>query len=222
MNIAILAAVVAGINARRYDSSRRKAAASANRRRILAAARALFLERGYEATTIAAIAEAAAVAPDTVYAAVGRKPVLFRLLCETAISGTDEAVPALEREYVQRVRAASSGREKLDLYARSVALVLQRLAPLFIVLREAAPAHPELGALWREISERRAANMRMFAADVASTGGLRPGIEIDEVADVVWAMNSPELYSLLVGERGWQPDRFAGWLAETWITLFAA
>jgi hypothetical protein len=50
---------------------------------------------------------------------------------------------------------------------------------------------------------------------------LRPGLEINEVADVVWAMNSPELYSLLVTERGWQPDRFADWLAETWATLFA-
>ena len=94
-------------NPRSYDSSRRKAAAAATRHRILGEARRLFIERGYEATTIAAIAAAAGVAPDTVYATVGRKPVLFRLLVEAAISGTSEAVPALEREYVRRVRAST-------------------------------------------------------------------------------------------------------------------
>jgi AcrR family transcriptional regulator len=187
---------------------------------MLHAARELFLERGYRGTTVAAIAEAAGVAADTVYASLGRKPVLFRLLVESAISGTDEAVPALEREYVRRVRAAASGREKLDLYARAVTVVLTRLAPLFLVLREAAPAHPELGALWQEISERRGRNMRLFAAEVATAGGLRAGLAVDDVADVVWSMNSPEFYSLVVHERGWPPAKFADWLSETWTKIF--
>ena len=207
-------------NPRSYDSSGRKAAAAANRHRILAEARRLFIEGGYEATTIAAIAAAAGVASDTVYATVGRKPVLFRLLIESAISGTDEAVPALERDYVRRVRASTVAREKLDLYAHAVTAVQERLAPLFLVLREAAPAHPELAQLWHEIGERRAQNMRMFAAEVAATGTLRPGVDVEEVADAVWAMNSAELYSLFVLERGWPPLRFAAWLSAAWRQLF--
>jgi AcrR family transcriptional regulator len=42
---------------------------------VLDAARRLFLERGYVATTIDAIAERAAVSPETVYSAFGNKPV---------------------------------------------------------------------------------------------------------------------------------------------------
>jgi len=207
-------------NPRSYDSSRRKAAAAATRHRILGEARRLFIEGGYEATTVAAIAAAAGVAPDTVYATVGRKPVLFRLLIESAISGTDEPVPALERDYVRRVRASTVAQEKLDLYAHAVTAVQERLAPLFLVLREAAPAHPELAHLWYEIGERRAQNMLMFAAEVAATGTLRAGVDAEEVADAVWAMNSPELYSLFVLERGWPPSRFATWLSAAWQRLF--
>jgi AcrR family transcriptional regulator len=212
--------VTARGNTRDYDSSRRKAAAAAARHRILEVARHLFLQHGYKATTIAAIAEGSGVAADTVYASVGRKPVLFRLLVESAISGTGEAVPALERDYVQRVRAASTARDKLDLYARAVAIVMSRLSPLFLVLREAAPANPELATLWHEISERRARNMRMFAAELVAAGGVRPEVDPDDIADVVWAMNAPETYSLFVTERGWPPEKFAAWLSESWVRLF--
>lgn len=206
-----------GVNTRNYDSSRRKAAATETRKRILASARALFIERGYEATTIAAIAEDAGVAVDTVYATVGRKPLLVRLLMETAISGTDEAVPPLERDYVQRVKAATTASERLRIYASAVVSIMVRLAPLFRVLREAAPAEPEVASLVQEISERRRRNMDLFVADVASAGALR--LSASEAADVIWAMNSPDLYLLLVGERGWRPEQFATWLADSWVRL---
>jgi hypothetical protein len=45
---------------------------------------------------------------------------------------------------------------------------------------------------------------------------------VDEVADVVWSLNSAEYYALLVRERGWPPDRFARWLGDTWCRLFLA
>lgn len=208
------------VNTRNYDSSRRKAAAVQTRQRILSAARGLFLDRGYEATTIAAIAEAAGVAIDTVYATVGRKPLLVRLLMETAISGTDEAVPPLEREYVQRVKAASSGGERLRIYASAAGSIMGRLAPLFRVLREAAPAEPEIASLVHEISERRRQNMDLFVADVAAASELR--LSASEAADIIWAMNSPEFYLLLVGDRDWPPERFASWLGDTWVRLLLA
>ena len=71
---------------RAYNSSGRKAAAEATRHAILAAARSLFLKHGYAGATMPMIAAAAGIALDTVYAAVGKKPALFRLLVETAIS----------------------------------------------------------------------------------------------------------------------------------------
>lgn len=204
---------------RRYDASRRRRAAADTRLVILAAARHLFLTRGYAATTMPAIAEDADVALDTVYAAIGPKPVLFRELIELAISGQDHPVPAEERDYVKAIRAEPDPRRKLALYAHAVRMIQSRLGPLFQVLREAARGEPELAALWSEISQRRAANMHLFTADLAISGGLRDGVTVDEAADIVWATNAPEFYLLLVEERGWDPDRFERWLADAWSRL---
>lgn len=204
---------------RRYDASRRRQAAAETRRAIIAAARDLFLTRGYVATTMPAIAAAAGVALDTVYAAVGPKPVLFRHLIELAISGDDWPVPAEERDYVRAIQAEPDPRRKLARYAQAVRAIQPRLAPLFRVLREAARSEPELAALWTEIAQRRARNMRLFVADVAAAGGLRTGVTVDEAADFVWATNAPEFYLLLVEERGWDPARFERWLTELWSRM---
>lgn len=205
-----------------YRSALREEKARLTRQRILEVARRSFVAHGYAATTVAQIAIEAGVALDTVYATVGPKPVLFRLLLETSLSGTDEAVPAAQREYVQRIRGASTARGKLELYAEAVRVIGERLAPLHLVLRDAAALAPELARIHNEIAARRARNMRLLARDLAGTGELRPGLSVDEVADVVWTMNSPELYALLVGERRWSADRFQHWLVDTWCRLFLA
>jgi AcrR family transcriptional regulator len=207
---------------RRYHAPARAARAAATRHAVLAAARDLFTEVGYAGTTVAAVAARAGVAVDTVYAAVGRKPVLLRELVETAISGTDRAVPAQERDYVRRLRAAPTAREKLAVYAAAVAVIQERLAPIFRALRTAAVSEPDCAALWTEIGERRAANMRRLAADLRATGELRADLDDAEVADVIWSMNAAEYWALLVVERGWSPQRFATWLADAWIRLLLA
>jgi AcrR family transcriptional regulator len=205
------------VKSRAYDASRRLAASQDRRARILAAARAEFLERGYPRTTMTAIAARAGVAADTVYELVGRKPALFRLLVETAISGADQPVDAQQREYVRQIRAEPTPRGKLARYAGAVREIHARLAPLLSVLQAAAGADDDLRQLWQEVSERRAANMRLFAADVAAVATLRTSI--DEAADVVWATAAPELYLLLVGQRGWAPRRYERWLADAWERL---
>ncbi len=207
---------------RTYRSPLREEHARRTRRAILAAARKLLVERGYGQMTMKAVAREAGVALDTVYDSVGRKPVLVRLLVETAISGEDEPVPAVQRDYVRRIQAARTAREKLEIYAAAVGKIQPRLAPLVVALRDAASAHPELDALWQEISERRAVNMRLLADDLIATGEIRPELDRDAVADVVWSMNSPEFYTLLVDQRGWSPDRFAAWLSESWQRLLLA
>jgi AcrR family transcriptional regulator len=204
---------------RRYQARRRAEQAAATRRRILGAARDLLVERGYVAATVAEIAERAQVSVDTIYATVGRKPALLRELVETAISGTDHAVPALERDYVAAVRAAPSAREALVIYAAAITSIHERLAPIFLALRDAALTDPDCAALWAEITQRRARNMRSMAADLRATGDLRDDLTDDDVADVVWSMNAVEYWVLLVRERGWTPDRFRRWLADAWIRL---
>jgi AcrR family transcriptional regulator len=222
MNCACVALVAEDVKAparRRYASSLRTEQAAATRRAVLAAARELFTEQGYAATSITAIAGRAGVAVDTVYAAAGRKPALMRELVETALSGTDEAVPAEQRDYVVRIRAAATAREKLAIYASAVAAIGIRMGPVHRALAEAALTDPDCAALRAEINARRAANMRLFAAELRATGELRPDLTDDEVADIVWSMNAAEYRALLVGERGWTDERFGAWLTDAWTRL---
>src|SRR5581483_185905 len=204
---------------RAYDSSSRKEGGRLTRNAILDAARRLFLEKGYAAATMPAIAHAAGVALDTVYATAGKKPALFRLLIETAISGEGTTLPVEERDYVRAIRAETNAAEKLRIYAKALRSIQQRLAPLFRVLQGAAPLDPELAALWKGISERRAKNMRLFAADLDATGRVRPHLSVAKVADIVWSMNSSEFYLLMVEDRGWSPKEFEYWLLDAWIRL---
>ncbi|GHE36977.1 DNA-binding protein [Streptosporangium violaceochromogenes] len=207
------------VKPRSYRSPLRAEQALRTRRAILEAARAVFVERGYAAATIPEVARASGVAVDTVYAAVGRKPVLFRLLIETALSGEDHPVEAGQRDYVHRIRQAATAGEKIAVYAAAIRPIQERIAPLFVALRDASGQDAELAELWQEVAERRAANMRLFAQDLAATGELRADLTLDEVADVVWSTNAPEYYLLLVHDRGWTPERFEQWLADAWRRL---
>jgi len=204
---------------RRYDATGRRQAAARTRAAILDAARELFTERGYAATSMTAIADRAGVALDTVYAAAGRKPDLARLLIETAISGTDQAIPAEQRDYVRAIQAAPDAGAKIAIYAAAITAIAPRLALVLAIIRQ-APDEPELAQLWHQIAERRAANMRLFVADLASARPLR--LDADEAADIVWATNATELYELLVGQRGWTPRRYQRFLTDTWHRLLLA
>lgn len=204
---------------RGYDTASRRARSAQTRQRILDTARALLIERGYRATTIAVVAEQAEVNVDTIYALVGRKPVLLRELIEQAISGTDRAVAPLGRDYVQAMGATDDPVEKLAIYAGAVRQIQARMAPLHLALRDASSTEPDAQLVWREISDRRAANMRLLVTDLASTGRLRTDMSIDEAADTVWATNSAELYVMFTVERGWSPVRYERWLADTWCRL---
>ena len=207
---------------RRYEAPVRAERAAATRSAVLAAARELFVARGYAGTGVGDIAALAGVSVDTVYSSVGRKPVVLRALVESALSGTDHAVPAAERDYVIRVRAAPTAREKIGLYADAITSIHGRLAPVFLALRDAAAGDPDCAALWRGIAERRARNMLDFAADLRATGDLRDDLTDRQVADVVWSTNAVEYWVLLVHERGWTPEEFREWIADSWTRLLLA
>ena len=204
---------------RTYDSSGRKAAAEATRHAILEAARRVFLKHGYAGATMPAIAQEAGIALDTVYAVAGKKPALMRLLVETAISGQDQAVPAEQRDYVRAIRAEPDAAAKLKIYATALAAIQSRLAFIFTVLQAAATQEPDLQALWQEISRRRAANMRLLAEDLAATGQTRRDLSLSQIADIIWSMNAPEYFLLLVGQRGWTAEAFGRWLGDAWARL---
>ena len=214
-----MASVEEKVKGRGYDATGRRARSAETRQRIIRAAGDLMVAHGYRATTITSVAAHAGVNVDTVYQLVGRKPVLLRELIEQAISGTDHAVAAEERDYVQAIRAEPDPAAKLAIYARAVRRIQERMAPLVKALRDASSTEPEAEQVWDDISRRRAANMRRFVVDIRDAGGLRPDLSVDDAADLVWTLNSSEVYLLLTVDRGWSPQRFEGWLADTWSRL---
>jgi AcrR family transcriptional regulator len=204
---------------RSYDATTREARSAQTRQRIIDTARQLIIERGYRATTLAAIADQAGVHVDTVYSLVGRKPVLLTEIIEQALSGSDHVVAAEARDHVRAIRAESDAARMLDIYAHALRETHGRLAPVFVALRDVSATDPDARAVWQAISARRAANMTAFVRQLRAVGGLRTDLSIAEAADTVWVTNSPEVYVLLTGERGWTPDRYEQWLADSWRRL---
>ena len=204
------------VKKRSYDTASRQARSAETRQRIVDAARHLIVEQGYRATTIAAVAAAADVSVDTIYTLIGRKPVLVAELVEQAISGTDHAVVALEREQIVAVRAEPDPARKLERYAGVITDVHGRLAPLFVALRDASATESEAREVWQTINERRATNMIAFAGELRDAGGLRDDLSVRDAADIIWTTASPEIYLLFTVDRQWSAQRFERWLADTW------
>lgn len=136
---------------------------------------------------------------------------------QDAISGASQAVPAEDRDYVRQIRATPDAEAKIEIYAAAMRAIASRLAPVLGIIQQAAPAEPELDAMWHQIADRRAANMRRFAADLAAVAVLR--VDPDEAADIIWATNAPELYQLLTVQRGWSGERYEHFLADAWRRL---
>ena len=211
------------VNSRRpYSSPLRAGQAAATRHRVLDAAWELFTTRGYVPTTVGRVATLAGVSVDTLYTTVGRKPDLLRAVVESAISGTDDTVPAEQRDYVKHMRAASGATDKITIYADAVAAMSPRTAPVFAALRDASHTDTDCAALFTEIMNRRGANMLKLAADLRSTGELRRELSDQYVADVVWATAGFEHYVQLVAGREWTPQAFGEYLQELWGRLFLA
>ena len=128
----------------------------------------------------------------------------------------------MERDYARQVMAETDSGRLFDIYAHAMRETQERLAPLFDVLSEGALTDPDLKALSDELSTRRAGHMRLLATHLAAIGGLRQGVSVERAADVIWLLNSSEVFLLLVQDRRWDPELFERWLAETWKLLLMA
>ena len=199
---------------RRYDSSRRQEQARENRLAVLDAARRMFLERGYAATTVATIAAEAGVSVETVYKAFGNKPGLVKAVVDVAIVGDDEPVPMVQRERVRRIEAEPDSRRKLAMYGEHLAESAPRRVPVELLVRAAAATDLGAAGVWDQLEAERLAGMTLFAHHLDAGGHLRPGVSPDEARDVLWTYNSAELYDLLVLRRGWSAPRYGRWVAD--------
>ena len=207
-----------GVKARRqYSSPLRQKQATETRLRILDAAQKLFGDHGYAATTVEAIAGAAGVATDTVYATFANKPGVLHALLDVRVGGDDLPVALLDRPGPQAVRAEPTQRRQLAGFAADVAAILERARPVDDIMRGAAAADPEIAALRVKMQRVRFENMRKLAGWLAEKGGFRGGIDSEVAAGIIWTVASPEVHGLLRRERGWSYERYVEWLADTLI-----
>ncbi|MGZ4764514.1 MAG: TetR/AcrR family transcriptional regulator [Ilumatobacteraceae bacterium] len=202
---------------RNYDATGRRQQARRTRQTVLEAARRLFLDAGYAATTIAAVAEAAGVSVETIYKAFDNKPGLVKALFDVAVVGDDEPVPMMQREFVRRNMAEPDPRKKLADYGEHVGEISPRTCPILLVVRDAAAADSGAAGVWAKLQSERLTGMTMFAQHLAAGGHLRGDISIEEARDVLWTHNSVELWDLLVNQRGWATERFGRWVGQQLI-----
>ncbi|HXV94988.1 MAG TPA: helix-turn-helix domain-containing protein [Gaiellaceae bacterium] len=199
---------------RRYESPRRRQQAAATRRDILQAARRLFEERGYAATSMAAIAAEAGVSLKTAYLAFETKSGLLRALWNMLLRGDEGAAPVGERPWFRAVLDEPDPARRLRLNVRNATRVRARAGRLLDVIRDAAPHDREIEALWRRIQDEFYGNQQTVVESLSRDRALRPGLGAGRAADVLWTLNHPDVYRLLVGERGWTPARYERWLAD--------
>ena len=203
---------------RAYRSPLRAAQARETRRRVIDSARALFVEKGYAATTIAAVARQAGVSADTVYSGFGTKIALLRDVLAAVVGGDDEDVAFLDREAPQAMRAETDQRRQLAMFARGMTEQLERIRPLDDVLRGAAAVDESAAELRADTQRRqRLPAMKTVARWVADRGALRTGLTVDDAGSIVWTLTSPEVHQMLRDDCGWSPERYEEWLRDTLV-----
>jgi len=191
-----------------YDSRGRKKTAEANRDAVLEAARQLFAAKGFEATTIDAIAEAASVSAPTVYAAFSSK------------SGVLKAILNKARFNAEYDAAVSAGMDETDPYKRlhHVAALVRSIYEgerrEMDFLKGSGIVSPELAAIQNEQEEHRRGRQAVNIELLSRLGVLKPGLDEASARDILWMLTSRDVFRMLTADCGWSADRYERWLAE--------
>ena len=204
------------------DYARRRERAKATRTRVLDAANALFIERGYVASTIEAIADRADVSPETVYSTFGNKRSLLSELVDVSIAGGESAPPVLLQDWVREMREEPDVHRRVRMLAERGSAILERRADIDEVVRGAASADPEIATLRDLGMAQRFAGQRELLRIVVGADNLREGLDLATATDILYAVGSPETFRLLVVDRGWSLTRFERWYGDTLDRLLFA
>lgn len=188
----------------------RRARSQLTRARVVDAARRLFVEQGYVATTIEAVGEQAGVAVQTVYYLFGTKRNILAAVLDAGVAGDVEALAVLDRPWVEELRAERDAATAVARLVDATVAILARTAPVYEVVRQAA-ADPEVSALLGETRERRRADQRRLIEILAASGHLHPEVDAATAADVFYGLMNEEVFQLFVGDCGWHVDRFRQW-----------
>jgi AcrR family transcriptional regulator len=205
-----MAPTTSGVKGRQYDASRRRAEAVRTQARVLDVAERLLLADGYAGTSVAAIARTAGVSVELVYKAFGGKAGLVREIQRRGLLGAGP-VPAPDRSDAMAATDVDA-RTLLLQWSRLSTEVAPRVAPIMLLVRSAAATDADLADLAAQMSAQRLERMTLNAERLTRHAGVRPGLTVERIRDVLWSYTSPELYDLLVGQRGWSIEQYRDFL----------
>jgi AcrR family transcriptional regulator len=200
---------------RRYDNSRRQAQMRATRRRVIEAAKRLFTEHGYLATTIEDIATAADTPLPTVYRLFGSKQALLAAILDTSFGGDDQPIAFADRPAVRAARTEPDPVKMVNAFARITREFMERSSAIQHVLATAAQVDAEAAELLAEIRRQRYTGQSRIVAALEARGALDPDLGTSEAADIVYALLSPDMHRILTVERGWDGDRYERFIARS-------
>ncbi len=204
---------------RRYDNSRRLAQVRATRLKVIDAAKQLFVEHGYPATTIEAISDAADVALPTLYRLFGSKRELLKAVLDTAFGGDDEPVAFGERPEQLQALAETDPPALVRSFAHICRQLMERSSDMLHVLSTAAQVDPEIAELQDEIRQQRHIGQSRIVAAIAANKALAPDLSLSEAEDITYAVLSPEVHRILTIERRWSPDQYERWITRGLASL---
>jgi TetR/AcrR family transcriptional regulator, regulator of autoinduction and epiphytic fitness len=184
---------------------------------VVEAARTLFLERGYGGTTIEAISESSDTPQATVYRLFSSKLGILRAVIDVSIAGDHQAVAMLDRPRVRALLSDQDPRNQLTGFAAVLRDLMARAAPVHRILADAARSDQEAASILGELARQRHEGQQRIARSLARSGALRRELRERDAADIIHALASPEVYGLLVLDRGWSGERYETWLREILI-----
>ncbi len=201
--------------ARRYDNSRREANVRATRLRMIEAAKELFVEQGYPATTIESIAEASDTSLPTLYRLFRNKRVLLKAVLDTSFVGDDQPVAFGDRPEVQAALSAADPEALIDAFAVICRQVKDRSCEIYHVLSTAAIVDDDAAELLTEIRRQAHTGRSRIVAALRAMDALDPNLSKREAEDIVYTCLSFEVARILTVERGWSAEQYEAWISRS-------
>jgi TetR/AcrR family transcriptional regulator, regulator of autoinduction and epiphytic fitness len=197
---------------RPYEGAARQARTRRTRAAVVEAARSLFVERGYAATTIEAISDRSDTPQATVYRLFASKLGILKAVLDVSVGGDDQAVAMADRPQVRALLSDEDPKNQLAGFAALLREIMARVGSVHRILADAARSDEDAALLLAEIARQRHEGQRRITRSLAHSGALRPGLRERDAADIIHALASPEVYGLLVFDRGWSGERYEKWL----------
>lgn len=203
-------------------TDRRSQRRAETERRLVDSASALFVERGYAATTLADVANHADVAPRTLYLHFSAKADLLLRCIAVAITGDVEPVALADRPAMGEAMTAATLDERLRLMASLTASLMARTAPLLDVAFQAAPSEPSLAAAAAAGRADTKRTLRAFWHGIHADGLLPGSPDLEWLTETATIVTHAETFLLISKTTDWDIDTYRDWLVTTWHRLAAS